>query len=57
MAELSLPVDIFTYTPDEWNWIEQNTGLQPEDFTGFAKVPAWQFEGEQIWEVVDPGDK
>lgn len=45
-------VDVFSYTPADWIWIEQNTGLRPEHFDKYPRVAAWQFEGEQIWEIL-----
>lgn len=50
-------VDVFSYSSSDWQWIEQNTGLRPEHFAAFSKLPAWRFDDQQVWEIAVPTDR
>ncbi len=41
-------VDLSAYSPDDWAWITQNTGLRPDDFTRFSLEAAWEFEDKRV---------
>lgn len=46
-------VNVYSYTPAEWRWITENTGLGLDHFRRYRVEPSWKAADHQVWRIVE----